>query len=279
MSMFSSCLVYLQGTLTPSGLCPCWAHTKRMQATARGLSVVSATSCARRRLIRNVRPTSARYPSPSMKKWSLVVAVLYGVALLVLMIPLCFGAFAPKTPKFSEITEALIQWQTWAIIFVMILAQLALLRIPVASSTGRPVAQRSVWSTVIAASFMMGLLVLGAVVSLHELFTRLEGSSGFILALSCGLASWVFWAIYFRRSITSAQCMPTLQKHLWRGSILELLIAVPAHIVARHRDYCCAGVMTFMGISCGMAVMLFAFGPAIYILFAERWKRLHPQPT
>ena len=34
-------------------------RTKRMQATARRLSVVSATSCARRRLIRDVRPTNS----------------------------------------------------------------------------------------------------------------------------------------------------------------------------------------------------------------------------
>ena len=36
----------------------CNGLTKRMQATARRLSVVSATSPARRRLIRDVRPTN-----------------------------------------------------------------------------------------------------------------------------------------------------------------------------------------------------------------------------
>ena len=36
-------------------------RTKRMQATARRLSVVSATSRARRRLIRSVRPTTSAY--------------------------------------------------------------------------------------------------------------------------------------------------------------------------------------------------------------------------
>jgi hypothetical protein len=64
---------------------------------------------------------------------------------------------------------------------------------------------------------------------------------------------------------------------LFKGSILELLIAVPTHIVARCRDYCCAGFMTFLGLTMGFSVMLFAFGPAVFFLFAERWKRLHPR--
>ena len=36
-----------------------------MQATARRLSVVSATFCARRRLIRDVRPTNESHVQPS----------------------------------------------------------------------------------------------------------------------------------------------------------------------------------------------------------------------
>lgn len=214
-----------------------------------------------------------------MKNWSLIVALLYGLILVVLMFPLATVAFAPKTPTISDLSEALYQWQTWLILALMISAQFALLRIPVARSMGRPVAQRSVWATILAASFMMGLLMLGAVASLHEFFTRLEGASGFLPAFICGLMSWLFWAIYFHRSLSSIQHTSAIQKYLWGGSILELLVAVPTHIIARQRDYCCAGIMTFVGLSCGLAVMLFAFGPALYVLFSERWKRLHPQPA
>ena len=45
---------------------------------------------------------------------------------------------------------------------------------------------------------------------------------------------------------------------VFKGSILELLIAVPTHIVARYRDCCCARFMTFIGLAMGMSVMLFA---------------------
>ena len=54
------------------------------------------------------------------------------------------------------------------------------------------------------------------------------------------------------------------------------VLAVPTHIVARYRDYCCAGFMTFIGLTMGVSVMLFAYGPAVFILFVGRWKRLHP---
>ena len=64
---------------------------------------------------------------------------------------------------------------------------------------------------------------------------------------------------------------------LFRGSVLELFVAVPTHVVARVRDYCCAGTWTFIGIATGLAVMLFAFGPAVFFLFVARWKRLHPE--
>lgn len=214
-----------------------------------------------------------------MKKWSLIVAVLYGAAFLALGYPFARLAFLPKGLKLSEYAEGLLEWQPWALIAVMIIAQFALLRIPVAIASGRPVAQRSIWSTVIASAFMMGLLVLGGISSIYEFVTKLEGSNGFWIAVGCGVASWAFWTYYFYRATSAAlpgDGMLRVRKHLWTGSILELLIAIPTHIIARHRDYCCAGIMTFLGLTCGFAVMLFAFGPALYFLFVARWKRTHP---
>jgi hypothetical protein len=59
------------------------------------------------------------------------------------------------------------------------------------------------------------------------------------------------------------------------GSVAELLVAVPCHVYARDKDYCCAGFSTFAGLATGLAVMLFAFGPGVFFLFAARVKRLH----
>jgi hypothetical protein len=64
---------------------------------------------------------------------------------------------------------------------------------------------------------------------------------------------------------------------MYRSSILGLLVAVPAHVVARRRDDCCGGLGTIWGIASGLAVMLFSFGPGVFFLFSERWSRLHPK--
>ena len=93
------------------------------------------------------------------------------------------------------------------------------------------------------------------------------------------VAVWVVWTLVFYRTGRNAMGVVSRQcRYLLRGSILELLVAVPTHIVARHRDYCCAGAMTFIGMAFGVSVMLFSFGPGVFFLFIQRWKRLHPQP-
>ena len=64
-----------------------------------------------------------------------------------------------------------------------------------------------------------------------------------------------------------------------RGSILELLIAVPSHIVVRWRGECCAGFFTFFGITMGISVMLLSFGPAVFFLYYARWQKLQPKKS
>jgi len=57
---------------------------------------------------------------------------------------------------------------------------------------------------------------------------------------------------------------------LLRGSVAELLVAVPTHVIVRRRDDCCAPAATFWGIVTGLSVLLLAFGPGVYFLFARR---------
>ena len=66
---------------------------------------------------------------------------------------------------------------------------------------------------------------------------------------------------------------------LLRGSILELLIAVPSHVIVRRRDDCCAPAGTFWGIATGISIMLLCFGPGVFFLFVERFNRLKPKDT
>ena len=66
--------------------------------------------------------------------------------------------------------------------------------------------------------------------------------------------------------------MLTRRRMRWllAGSILELLAAVPSHVIVRERDDCSAPAGTFFGICCGISVMLLSFGPGVFFLFARR---------
>lgn len=220
-----------------------------------------------------------------MKRWSFVVAALYGLILVVVFAPLVAIAFiGSKDKEINEVGNMLSSGLLWLIIAVLVTAQFALLRVPVVMANRRPVKQRSVWSTVLAAAFMMSLLVFGFGFSVCELIARglesHDADTQLWVSLGFAMTSWLLWTIYFYQSTKTyapADQISRIQRRLWAGSILELLVAVPTHIVARQRTDCCAGYMSFIGLSCGIAVMIFAFGPAVYFLFAERWKRLHPE--
>jgi len=64
---------------------------------------------------------------------------------------------------------------------------------------------------------------------------------------------------------------------LLRGSILELLVAVPSHIIVRQREECCAPIVSFWGIVTGISVMLLSFGPGVLFLFAARIRQRRPR--
>jgi hypothetical protein len=100
------------------------------------------------------------------------------------------------------------------------------------------------------------------------------------ILLVCVVVSWVLWTFVFRRFANSddpAEFINRSIRWLLRGSILELLVAVPSHIIVRRRGDCCAPVGTFWGIVTGISVMLLCFGPGVFFLFAERFRRLKPK--
>lgn len=217
-----------------------------------------------------------------MKRWAWVVAALYVALLLVLTIPAILLAFAPKMGVGTALW-VFAWWPYWLWLAIMFAGQIALLAVPVRVGSLRPITPGPIWRTILAGGLMAGGLATGAVLSVYEFFMRNKaGGWPGCMALGAGLATWCIWALVFFRmgrkdeptDLVSRQC-----RYLFRGSVLELLVAVPTHIVARCRDYCCAGFLTFIGLTMGVSVMLFAYGPAVFFLFAERWKRLHPSPT
>jgi hypothetical protein len=215
-----------------------------------------------------------------MKRWAVLVVFLYFLILVVLTAPLILVAFYP-TVTVGGALAPFANWTYWAGLGVMLLAQAVMLLVPVDLSIGRPTAQRSVLWTILTSGLMVGLLGVGATISMDELFRKGNaGSLDTALPWAVLVVLWAVWSFAFYRMGRGAAAMDVITRqcrYLLKGSILELLVAVPTHIVARARDYCCAGLLTFFGITFGVAVMLFSFGPGVFFLFTARWKRLHPQ--
>jgi len=222
-----------------------------------------------------------------MKRWAVLVVVLYFFILFALTIPLLLVAFYPNA-SFSGGGPGIEAWflESYAILlFGMTAAQAVMLLVPVDLAIQRPTSRRSLLWPVLASGLMMGLLGAGLVACIVEFIAKDKAldfmGNGWPLGATF-LLVWAAWSIIFYRTgrdappadVVTRQC-----RYLLRGSILELLVAVPTHIVARARDYCCAGFMTFLGLAFGIAVMLFSYGPGVFFLFAQRWKRLHPQPS
>jgi hypothetical protein len=217
-----------------------------------------------------------------MKRWAILVAILYALILAALALPMIFiGLGHSVNIDIRSIAAMYVHWQWWLIFALMGLSQISLLAVPVRVASRRPVTRLPLIKTVLVAALMMAGLVVGAFLCIFELgFYNLGGTWTLWTALAVGIASWGGWAIaFFRLSqrLNAEDLTSRLCRYLLKGSILELLIAVPTHIVARYRDYCCAGFMTFIGLTLGVSVMLFSFGPGVFFLFVERWRRLHPE--
>jgi hypothetical protein len=217
-----------------------------------------------------------------MKRWAVLVVVVYFLILIVLTAPMLLTAFYPVV-KARDALEVFSEWMYWAGLGVMIAGQAVMLLVPVDLAMQRPTARRSVLWPILASGLMIGVLAAGAAASIVEFIRRdkaldLLGDGAPLLAVIVPV--WAVWSILFYRAGRGATAMDVITRqcrYLLRGSVLELLVAVPTHIVARARNYCCAGLMTFLGIAFGVSVMLFSFGPAVFFLFVQRWKRLQPQ--
>jgi len=220
-----------------------------------------------------------------VKRWALLVILLYFLALVGLTAPVYLVAFFPQGSA-QDALGIFASGLYWIPLAAMIVSQAVLLLVPVELSLQRPSTRRSVVATIVASGLMMGLLGAGAGASVLEFIKQeqalnlaMRGQGAPLLATL--VLVWAVWCILFYRTSRDTAPMDLVTKqcrYLLKGSILELLVAVPTHIVARARDYCCAGFLTFLGIAFGVSVMLFSFGPAVFFLFLARWKRLQPQP-
>ena len=65
-----------------------------------------------------------------------------------------------------------------------------------------------------------------------------------------------------------------LYRMLLTANLLELLIAVPMHLVARRRTVCCAGMASAMAIGLGVVIAVVTIGPVMFWLYYRRWDQV-----
>jgi hypothetical protein len=218
-----------------------------------------------------------------MRRWGWLVAVLYGLILALLAPPVIVLCFYPDI-KVSEAENWLFytSWQVWAALALMVVAQAAMLMVPVRVAGHRPVGRRAVMLPIVLSGLLTALLLVAMAGCILEFLTREpmpEDIWPVWLALGLGLCFWTGWtAVFYRRSrsVEPVDAVTNQARWLKRTSILTLLVAVPTHVIARQRNYCCAGMSTFWGIACGLAVLLFAFGPGAFMLYVARWRQIRP---
>jgi hypothetical protein len=239
--------------------------------------------------------------SRHMKRWAALTVLLYAVALLMLTVPTIWIAFNLCTDKGVTLPFALRiyrHWSYWLWLAVLVAGQALLLLLPLNIAERRLPTRRPLKTPVIVTAFFLANLCFAGLVSILCLYFQEDGFNffGYFLpfkpnqvspsdfstefgAVITGLAFWFVWAVIFRsfaRSDDPDSLLKRITRWLLRGSILELLVAVPSHIIVRRRGDCCAPLGTFWGIATGISVMLLCFGPGVFFLFVERCQRLKP---
>jgi hypothetical protein len=244
-----------------------------------------------------------------MKRWAVLTVLLYALALVLLTTPVVLAAFANWGKDDSNIGlnktfQLYLQWGYWLWLAVMIAGQALLLLLPINIAKRRLPARRPLKIPVIVTAFFLANLCLAGIFSVlcaiftdgaFEIFTFVDriknlfqqqpadphtSWGGIVSMIIIMVFFWLVWGIIFRRATQSDEPDALLKRAtrwLLRGSILELLIAVPSHVIVRRRDDCCAPAGTFWGIATGISVMLLCFGPGVFFLFVERFQKLKPR--
>jgi hypothetical protein len=216
-----------------------------------------------------------------MRRWGAVITLFYALVLVVLLVPaglLLVGDISSGAGFQQALKEAYAFGGTWVSMGLLVCAQALLLFLRVDTSFRRLKARAHILVSAATTAFFLGLLTVAGIFSA---WVGLKGEKGLNLVdrLPAGAASlliawaalWLVWAIaFYLFSRDSGDPVTRAVSWLLRGSVLELLIAVPAHVMVRRRHDCSAPVVTSFGITTGVAIMLMSFGPSVLLLYKKR---------
>ncbi|HKN75553.1 MAG TPA: hypothetical protein VJW94_10285 [Candidatus Acidoferrum sp.] len=223
-----------------------------------------------------------------MRKWGIVITVCYalillglllpGLVLLAVMHPSAIGAFR------KGLLDSYQSGVVWLPLGIFISSQALLLFLSVDTSFKRLKPRAHIAVSCIVAALLMGILTAAGVWSLGfgivgDKFGDTYLPNKGIAVVTCAVL-WLFWGILFYFYFRDSSAVVTrLVSWLLKGSVLELLIAVPCHIIVRRRQDCSAPAVTGFGIATGLAIMLLSFGPSVLFLYKKRLDAYPPRPS
>ena len=213
-----------------------------------------------------------------MRRWGIVVTACYALLLLVFSIPL-FVLLLRRSPTFPDYLSIYLDPFPWAFVLVLAGSQALLLFLSVDTSFRKLRPRRHLAVTVALTSFFAALLFVAGVLAFdasmfadQSIFGESMWKNPVPIFLPVLLGLWLTWAVVFYLHLRgSPQPVSAAVAWLLKGSVMELLIAVPAHVVVRQRGDCSAPIVTSFGIVTGIAVMLLAFGPGVLALYKKKY--------
>ncbi len=228
------------------------------------------------------RPTKCMH-KPSVTRWYWTTLGLYLLCLICFVFPLFLDPEVGSKWRFLYFLIYVI-----GVMPLMLLIQAALLIVPARVVARRPTSKRDVRITVVACGLAMAILAIGILMGVEELLlNRFRWYTGqdstlwntLLLVVFWGLplAMWIGWSVFFCKCDPYKQpktFVENIANWLLRGSIIEILIAIPAHISARKKSSCCApDAITLLGLAAGLSIALLAFGPSVFVLFCKKMKQ------
>jgi hypothetical protein len=218
-----------------------------------------------------------------MRGWGIVLTVLYAVIVVGILIPWAlYLSGAAGNGGLSYFLHGLVdvyaETLVWVFTSMVIAGQALLLFLSVDISEKRLKPQTHIWVSCAVASAPAGLLAYAAVlcmgVGIHgdKFLNAHEAAIGTRTKVLIGVGIlWAIWGVVFYLYLRNkSDVVRRIMTWLLRGSVLELLVAVPCHVLVRRKDQCCAPMVTSFGIVTGIAIMLLSFGPSVLFLYKKR---------
>ena len=218
-----------------------------------------------------------------MRKWGIVVSVLYALIVLGFLVPVAVSLVGPDWwIDFSKgVLDTYRERLVWIPIAIVLVSQALLLFLSVDTSEKCLKPRAHILVSCAVGALLTALLAFAVIGSIGVAVRGDKfGEGSFVNPFVFFVVLWFFWGILFYLFLrNSSAVVNRIMSWLLKGSILELLIAVPCHVIVRRRHDCSAPAATSFGIATGIAIMLLSFGPSVLFLYKKRLDAYPPRSS